>query len=63
MKFLIRKCPKCGKYTFKDICPVCGARTVSAHPPRFSPIDKYVRYRVILKEMNSNAGSSTKAHS
>jgi len=50
MRFLMRKCPKCGRYTFKELCPVCGTRTVSAHPPRFSPTDKYVHYRVILRE-------------
>jgi len=45
MKFLMRKCPVCGRYTLKDICPVCGSPTVSAHPPRFSPVDKYGEYR------------------
>ncbi len=45
MKFLIRKCPKCSRYTLKENCPVCGTQTVSPHPPRFSPSDKYARYR------------------
>ncbi len=51
MRFLMRKCPKCGRYTFQERCPVCGTRTVVPHPPRFSPVDKYVKYRVIMKEM------------
>ena len=63
MKFLMRKCPKCGRYTFKEVCPICGARTVSAHPPRFSPTDKYVRYRVVLRELSRNTYSTTKVHS
>ena len=25
--FVIRKCPKCGEYTTKEICPKCGAKT------------------------------------
>ena len=45
MKFLMKKCPKCGRYTFKDVCPECGSGTVSAHPPRYSPVDRYAEYR------------------
>ncbi len=54
MRFLLRKCRKCGRYTLREVCPVCGARTAVAHPPRFSPVDKYVRYRILLKEMCSS---------
>ncbi|NPA85244.1 MAG: RNA-protein complex protein Nop10 [Crenarchaeota archaeon] len=49
MKFLMRKCLNCGRYTFKDECPVCGSRTVVPHPPRFSPEDRYVKYRIMMK--------------
>ncbi len=45
MRFLLRKCPACGTYTFKEVCPRCGTPTVSAHPPRFSPEDKWGEYR------------------
>ena len=45
----IRKCKKCGRYTLKERCPECGAETVSAHPPRFSPEDKYGKYRRLIK--------------
>lgn len=41
----MRKCPACGRYTLKDVCPACGNPTVSAHPPRFSPEDKWGKYR------------------
>jgi len=49
VKSLIRRCPNCKTYTLKEVCPRCGSKTVSAAPPRFSPIDKYVRYRLMSK--------------
>ncbi|MET1101422.1 MAG: RNA-protein complex protein Nop10 [Pyrodictiaceae archaeon] len=50
MQWLLRKCTKCGRYTFnKDRCPVCGAPVKVPHPPRFSPEDKYVEYRYKMK--------------
>jgi H/ACA ribonucleoprotein complex subunit 3 len=45
MRLLMRKCPSCKRYTLKESCPACGGRTVSPHPPRFSPEDKYADYR------------------
>lgn len=51
MKWLLRKCIKCGRYTLrKDACPYCGGELVVPHPPRFSPVDKYVEYRYKLKK-------------
>ncbi len=49
MRFLLRRCPKCGTYTLREKCPKCGVDTRVAHPPRFSPEDKYVKYRVMFK--------------
>jgi H/ACA ribonucleoprotein complex subunit 3 len=46
MKHLIRKCTACGAYTLKQECPKCGKTTQDPHPPKYSPDDKYVRYRV-----------------
>lgn len=46
MKFQIRRCIGCGFYTMKKPCPECGAETASAHPAKFSPDDKYIRYRL-----------------
>ena len=40
----IRKCPQCGKYTLKDSC--CS-KTITAHPAKYSPDDRYGKYRRI----------------
>jgi len=45
LKWQIRRCPLCGRYTLKEKCPVCDAQTLIAHPPKFSPTDKYARLR------------------
>ncbi|NIM46362.1 MAG: RNA-protein complex protein Nop10 [Nitrososphaeria archaeon] len=45
MKFKIKKCLRCKKYTLNDICRKCGAPTVTAHPAKFSPDDKYALYK------------------
>lgn len=52
MKFQLRKCIKCNHYTLKDECVKCNQKTISAHPAKFSPDDKYMRYR--LAERYSN---------
>ena len=46
MRFQLRKCNKCEKYTLKLKCPSCKNETISAHPAKFSPDDKYIRYRL-----------------
>jgi H/ACA ribonucleoprotein complex subunit 3 len=54
MVWLLRKCGKCGKYTLQTIqCPYCGGKVRMPHPPRFSPDDRYLRYRMALKEGSS----------
>jgi H/ACA ribonucleoprotein complex subunit 3 len=45
MRSLILKCSACGKYTMEEKCPACGEPTVTVHPARYSPDDKYARYR------------------
>jgi len=50
MRFKIKKCLRCGKYTLKEICPLCGEKTKLAHPPKFSPEDPYGEYRRRLKK-------------
>ncbi|MFB3096297.1 MAG: RNA-protein complex protein Nop10 [Nitrosopumilaceae archaeon] len=46
MRFQIRKCIVCKRFTLKDNCPNCGKKTEMVHPAKFSPDDKYVRYRL-----------------
>ena len=46
MRFQLRRCNKCFEYTLKAKCPSCGEETRSAHPAKFSPDDKYMRYRL-----------------
>jgi H/ACA ribonucleoprotein complex subunit 3 len=45
MRNLMFKCAKCHVYTMADKCQSCGGETVTVHPARFSPDDRYARYR------------------
>ncbi|RLJ03143.1 MAG: RNA-protein complex protein Nop10 [Candidatus Aenigmatarchaeota archaeon] len=47
----LRKCKKCNIYTLKETCPKCGSRTFDPKPPKFSPQDRYGRYRREMKRM------------
>ncbi|MEM2103084.1 MAG: RNA-protein complex protein Nop10 [Candidatus Bathyarchaeia archaeon] len=51
MVWLLRKCGDCGKYTLnREKCPSCGGAVHVPHPAKFSPDDKYAKYRRMLKE-------------
>ncbi|AGE71208.1 RNA-protein complex protein Nop10 [Sulfolobus acidocaldarius] len=50
MKSKIRRCNKDYTYTMSERCPTCGEKTFIPIPPRFSPVDKYVKYRIELKK-------------
>ncbi len=52
MNSKIRKCLKCGTYTLKEVCDKCGEKTVMSIPPRFSPEDKYGKYRRLIIKNN-----------
>jgi H/ACA ribonucleoprotein complex subunit 3 len=45
----IRYCRKDHVYTLSAACPVCGNPSVIAHPARFSPEDRYGKYRRMAK--------------
>jgi len=47
--FQLRKCLKCKKYSLKQVCGICKEKTASVHPAKFSPDDKYMRYRILNK--------------
>ncbi|WP_128692968.1 RNA-protein complex protein Nop10 [Methanoculleus taiwanensis] len=46
----IRRCAYDRTYTLRETCPACGCRTRVAHPARFSPQDRYGRYRRMVRE-------------
>ncbi|MFH1210884.1 MAG: RNA-protein complex protein Nop10 [archaeon] len=41
----ILRCSKCNAYTLKDKCPKCGEKTLTPKPARFSPEDKWGKWR------------------
>lgn len=43
------RCRECGRYTLGPKCPACGAQTARPGPARYSPEDRYGRYRRALK--------------
>lgn len=45
---MIKKCFDCKVYTLEDKCPKCGAVTRNPHPIKFSPEDKYGKYRRLM---------------
>lgn len=46
MRFQLKRCRECLTYTLRETCTSCGTRTSLAHPAKFSPDDKYKRYRL-----------------
>ena len=53
MDSILRRCKSCGRYTLrKDRCPYCGGELEVPHPPKYSPDDKYGRYRLMMKIMS-----------
>jgi len=44
-------CNKCNNYTLDTICNKCKEKTISRNPPRFSPQDRYGKYRRKLKKL------------
>lgn len=44
-------CRSCGRYALHPDCPACGSKTVSPHPARFSPEDRFGKYRRRLKQL------------
>jgi H/ACA ribonucleoprotein complex subunit 3 len=50
MVWLLRICEKCEKYTLNQKkCPHCEGNVHIPHPAKFSPEDKYAKYRSALK--------------
>ena len=50
MVWVLRKCVKCKKYTIKhDDCPYCKGKLRTPHPAKFSPEDRYAKYRRAMR--------------
>ena len=49
MRTMMRVCRNCATYTLRDTCPRCGSATVSPLPARYSPEDRYGKYRRALR--------------
>ena len=45
---LIRRCPGCFRYSLRANCPGCGTTTATPHPVRYSPQDRWAKYRRAL---------------
>ena len=48
MKMKMKRCRSCGEYTLKNKCPYCDGEVI--YPAKYSPEDKYGKYRRILKK-------------
>jgi H/ACA ribonucleoprotein complex subunit 3 len=54
MRTLIRICPACKLYTMENTCKNCGTATVMAIPMKYSPADKFQKYRIKILEDEHN---------
>lgn len=53
MVWLLRRCEECGRYTLKtEKCPHCGGRVRVPHPAKFSPNDRYAKYRRAMRRLD-----------
>jgi len=41
----INKCTTCSAYTMEEQTCKCGGTVITSKPPKYSPEDKYARYR------------------
>ena len=46
----------CREYTLQNTCPYCGGDVEVVYPPKYSPEDKYGKYRRILKKQLLRSG-------
>jgi len=45
----LSKCIKCDEYTLRETCPRCEEKTKNPRPAKFSPEDRYGKYRRMMK--------------
>jgi len=59
MVWLLRKCTKCQKYTLnRESCLYCGGNLRISHPAKFSPEDRYAKYRRAMRGLGQNEKNS-----
>jgi H/ACA ribonucleoprotein complex subunit 3 len=51
MALHIMFCSECKIYNLSEKCPQCGLPTHRPHPPKYSPEDKYAKYRREYKKL------------
>lgn len=50
----MRKCPVCKEYTLEDQCPSCNGPVKVVYPPKYSPEDKYGKYRRMINKQQES---------
>lgn len=55
----LHRCRACGRYTLEEACPECHGPAGNPHPARWSPEDRYARYRRALLAEAAAQGSGT----
>jgi H/ACA ribonucleoprotein complex subunit 3 len=55
---ILKVCRGCGRYTLGTKCPECGGVTRTPHPARFSPSDRYGKYRRMLTDATNPASGN-----
>lgn len=44
------KCRECAKYTLRTKCPSCKGEALPVKPPKYSPPDRWGKYRRMMKK-------------
>ena len=57
----ILKCPKCDSYGLVEDCD-CGHKRIEPKPPKYSPEDKYGKYRREAKKLIEEESEGSGAH-
>jgi len=55
----MKRCKSCGEYTLKDTCPYCEGEVGVIYPAKYSPEDKYGKYRRMLKKQMQDRVNGT----
>ncbi|HLD13073.1 MAG TPA: RNA-protein complex protein Nop10 [Candidatus Nanoarchaeia archaeon] len=50
-------CAACKLFTLKTSCPTCQGQVFSPRPPRFSPLDKWGKWRRLAKKEQENSST------